>query len=186
MNLIHSCRLQGYNDEHAYGSLFQWGRYSDGHELITYSGPGSGSAVNGSTAVNSTTDTPGHNLFIQESNSPYDWIEPQNDDLWQGESGTNNPCPIGYRLPTQTEWVTFKSSEGISNRIHAANSSLRIPATGYRWITGGFAGLGNSGRQWSSTVNGTQVYTHYFYCCGTGSVNSYRRAAGLAVRCIKD
>ena len=29
-------QLTGHNDHLAYGSLFQWGRYSDGHELITW------------------------------------------------------------------------------------------------------------------------------------------------------
>ncbi len=33
----------------------------------------------------------------------YDWRSPQNDNLWQGVNGINNPCPSGYRLPTEAE-----------------------------------------------------------------------------------
>ena len=41
-------------------------------------------------------------------NSPIDWRTPQNNNLWQGVSGTNNPCPAGFRLPTETELETEK------------------------------------------------------------------------------
>jgi hypothetical protein len=51
-------------DHRAYGSLYQWGRLSDGHELINWSSATAGTPVNGSTGTLSGTDTPGSNLFI--------------------------------------------------------------------------------------------------------------------------
>jgi len=84
----------GSTDGIAYGSLYQWGRLRDGHE----------SRVSGTTTTLSTTDEPGHSNFIISSSTPFDWIDPQNDNLWQSEAGTNNPCPKGFRLPTITEW----------------------------------------------------------------------------------
>ena len=53
-----------YDDHLAYGSLYQWGRFSDGHELITWSGT-SGTPVNGTTSTNA--NVPGHGDFITES-----------------------------------------------------------------------------------------------------------------------
>lgn len=48
-------------------------------------------------------DVVGHGDFILEPNVPYDWRNPKNDNLWHGVSGTNNPCPTGFRLPTERE-----------------------------------------------------------------------------------
>jgi hypothetical protein len=62
-----------YNDSDAYGDLYQWGRLTDGHEKRTSS----------TTAVLSATDVPGHGDFILSPSSPYDWRNPQNDNLWQ-------------------------------------------------------------------------------------------------------
>jgi hypothetical protein len=39
-------------DFRAYGSLFQWGRAADGHQLITWASASAGSAVNGTTSIN--------------------------------------------------------------------------------------------------------------------------------------
>ncbi|MDG1516992.1 MAG: hypothetical protein P8Q42_03105, partial [Flavobacteriales bacterium] len=80
-------------DDKAYGDLYQWGRSADGHQCRTSS----------TTATNASDETPGDALFIYETSSPYDWLTTQNDNLWQGVDGTNNPCPGGYRLPTETE-----------------------------------------------------------------------------------
>ena len=54
-------------DYGAYGSLFQWGRLADGHQLITHTSPTAATAVNGTTAILSTTTTPVNNLFIASS-----------------------------------------------------------------------------------------------------------------------
>jgi hypothetical protein len=79
-------------DASSYGGLYQWGRGTDGHQLR-----------NASILGNiSNTDTPGNNKFIKGA----DWRSPKNDNLWQGITGTNNPCPSGFRLPTKAEWET--------------------------------------------------------------------------------
>ena len=60
-------------DADSYGWLYQWGRGTDGHQIRTSS----------TTATLSSTDDPGHDDFILSPNIPFDWRDPQNDDLWQ-------------------------------------------------------------------------------------------------------
>ncbi len=47
-------------------------------------------------SILSSIDQPVHWNFILPLNSPNDWRSPQNDNLWQGLNGINNPFPIGY------------------------------------------------------------------------------------------
>src|SRR5574344_1989461 len=132
-------------DAAAYGDLYQWGRATDGHE----------SRTSGTTATLATSDTPGHGNFITTGSSPWDWRSPQNDNLWQGVSGTNNPCPSGYRLPTEAEWNAERTSWSSNNAAGAFTSQLKLPVAGNR--NGSFGSLsyvGSSGNYWSGTVDG--------------------------------
>ena len=175
-----------HNDHHAYGSLFQWGRYSDGHELINYTNSTTGTGVNGTTTTNATSDTPGNNLFITEGFSPFDWRVPQNDNLWQGEAGINNPCPQGYRLPTEAEMTALASAEGITNSTTAASSSLAFSASGYRNNSNGTVfSEGSAGYCWTRSVNGTYARYRHFNSSGTNTYSG-DRAFGFGVRCLKD
>ena len=175
-----------FNDHLAYGSLYQWGRLTDGHELITWTGASAGTAVNGTTSTNATTDTPANALFITESGSPYDWRVPQNNNLWQGVSGTNNPCPVGYRLPTEAEQNQLVTDASITNTSNAASSNLAFSAAGYRNnSTGAISTAGSYGDYWSSTVSGTNARTRLFGSSIT-NVSGDLRARGFSVRCIKD
>ena len=54
------------NDYKAYGSLFQWGRKADGHELFDWTGATAGTAKHGDTNV--TNDNPSDSLFIKQRN----------------------------------------------------------------------------------------------------------------------
>jgi len=176
-----------FNDYNAYGSLFQWGRLADGHQSITWTGSGSGTAVHGTTATLSSTDNPGTNLFITISSGPYDWRSPQNDNLWQGVNGTNNPCPIGFRLPTQPEWANLVTAAGITNYTTAYSSSLKLTVAGYRLNTdGSLSDAGGYGGYWSSSVVGTLAYYLFFGSGGVDPAYNYDRGFGFSVRCLKD
>ncbi len=164
------------SDANSYGDLYQWGRLKDGHQCRTSS----------ITATLSSTDVPGNANFITINSGLLDWRNPQNVSLWQGVSGTNNPCPSGYRLPTNTEWS--EERHYAYNALHAFNSIIKLPVTGYRdRVSGTLTNVGNSGQYWSSTVSGTSAVILSF-CpgdCGS-SIGNYDRAQGLAVRCIKN
>jgi uncharacterized protein (TIGR02145 family) len=173
----------------AYGSLFQWGRLADGHEVINWtSSTGSDDAEQSNvTATLSFTDDPGHGDFITTGSIPYDWRSPQNDNLWQGVSGTNNPCPSGYRLPTDAEWEAERTSWGSNDAAGAFASPLKLPVAGYR--SGNYGSLydvGSYGYYWSSTENDYRSRYLSFNSGFALTGNSYSRASGLSVRCIKD
>jgi uncharacterized protein (TIGR02145 family) len=163
-------------DEASYGDLYQWGRAADGHE----------SRTSNTTATLATSDTPGHGDFITASGSPYDWRNPQNTNLWQGVSGTNNPCPSGYRLPTAAEWDAERVSWSTNNAAGAFASPLKLPLAGYRnYSSGSLFAVNGLGYYWSSTVDGTYSRVLGFYSIDA-NVDSNKRAFGFSVRCLKD
>ncbi len=160
-------------DVEAYGDLYQWGRYSDGHEKLDSS----------ETALNdfSPTDDPGHGNFILTNSDPYDWRSPQNDNLWQ-DSGINNPCPAGFRLPTSTEWeaeIDSWPAGGFSN-------PLKLVIAGYRdHSDGSIKASSAQGFYWSSTVDGSNSWGMYWQP-NSGRMGYTSRADGFSVRCLKD
>jgi uncharacterized protein (TIGR02145 family) len=172
----------------AYGALFQWGRGADGHECISWTSAttSDGAEQANETSILSISDTPGHGNFITNGSSPYDWRSTQNDNLWQGVSGTNNPCPSGYRLPTEAEWEAEKGSWSSQNAAGAFASPLKLPVAGYRYYSNGsLYTVGHNGHYWSSTVDGTNSRDLYFIS-SNAVMRSSSRARGSSVRCIKD
>ncbi|MDA3891467.1 MAG: FISUMP domain-containing protein [Salinivirgaceae bacterium] len=187
-NLGASQQATSSTDYNAYGALFQWGRDADGHECINWTSAttSDGAEQSNETSTNSSTDNPGHSDFILEPNSPYDWRSPQNGNLWQGVSGTNNPCPSGYRLPTEAELNAERTSWGSNNSAGAYGSPLKLPVAGFRYFSNGsLYNVGSYGRYWSSTVDGTYSRILYFIS-SNASLGSSNRASGYSVRCLKD
>ena len=163
------------SDESSYGYLYQWGRGTDGHQLRT----------SGTTSTLSSTDVPGHADFIIVSSGLIDWRSPQNTNLWQGVSGVNNPCPSGYRLPTEDEFNTEKATWSSQNAAGAFGSILKLPAAGYRNSSGGIAGVNSDGDYWMSTIGATSSRNILFNSTNI-YVGSDKRAFGFSVRCIKN
>lgn len=165
------------NDTHAFGDLYQWGRLTDGHEKRT----------SGITSTLSSTDNPNHDKFIIAPSSPKDWRSPQNDNLWQGVNGKNNPCPAGFRLPTISEWAAEVEKYGYEyNSLF--NSPLKLPAAGLRGYADGSLYEGFSGYYWSSTIIESGVrYLGFDQDYGTSAEwMTQARSNGFRVRCIKN
>jgi uncharacterized protein (TIGR02145 family) len=164
-------------DPDAYGDLYQWGRGADGHQLR-------GSQT---TTTLSSSDQPGNGYFILEPNSfPFDWRSPQNPNLWQG-NGVNNPCPSGFRLPTEAEWLAESATWNNTFAAGAFASPLKLTMAGYRKYDDGLpTSVGTSGNYWSSTrstFDATRSLSRTFTSTAT-SAPSDRRAEGNSVRCI--
>jgi hypothetical protein len=205
-----------FDDWANYGDLFQWGRRADGHQLITRTNsdvtvdasgfpvspygasvigtpfPWDPNPVNNPGWINS--DIPPHPNFILVStgymeNAPYDWRKPQNDNLWQGVNGINNPCPSGWRIPTRDEFA----AESITDVTDGYNK-LKFTYTHSRTCNSNFI-ASVIGRYWSSTTGDAPALggrQSYFFRIGqhfqTGPFldNGSQRATANAVRCIKD
>jgi hypothetical protein len=176
-NLGASRPATAFNDADSYGDLYQWGRFADGHQC----------RGSDTTSTLSSSTTVGNNLFIVNSSDPYNWLSTPDDNLWQGVSGVNNPCPGGYRIPTAAEWETERGSWGMNNRDGAFASPLRLPVSGYRNpSSGGPFGVGSGGLYWSSSVSNYETRYLYFGSSSDAGLYPDDRASGFAVRCLKD
>lgn len=162
-----------YNDSDAYGDLFQWGRLDDGHQK----------RLSLTISVQSTVANPGHSSFIVGYS---DWISTQNNSLWQGTAGINNPCPTDWRLPTMTEIDNERASWNTQNYLGAFNSTLKLTAPGRRTSNGTVEEEGSYAYYWSSTVSGNSAYNVYFLGSSALIVDWYNRSFGFSVRCLKD
>jgi len=162
-------------DDQAYGDLYQWGRLADGHQLRT----------SGKTITLSTTDVPGHSNFITPVSYPYNWRSEQNNNLWQGISGINNPCPAGYRLPTLAEWDAERTSWTTNDAAGAFGSPLKLPLAGRRGDQSNFLNVGDDGYYWSSTAVYAQP-NNLFFNGDNAYMSGHYQANGYCVRCIMD
>lgn len=171
-NLGASQVATAYNDSAAYGDLFQWGRLDDGHQTRT----------SRTTTTPSSSDNPGHSNFIY---GMYDWRSPQNDNLWQGVSGINNPCPRGWRIPTSAEWDAEWASWSSQDYNGAYVSPLKLTAAGGRRCSNAaLDSVGILGNYWSST-GGTFASVLSFFSSGANMTITFR-AFGFSVRCLKE
>ncbi len=165
-------------DVASYGDLYQWGRAAEGHQLRT-------SAVSTQQAT----------TFIAESGSwtgmyilVFQWLSTAETHMWSGTEAENNPCPSGFRIPTNAEWAQERATWSSNDAAGAFASPLKLSKGGFR---GGefasFLGVGTSGYYWSSTAN-TDLFTsrHLFFSDSTAEMDNEIRGFGLCVRCIKD
>ncbi|MDP5002241.1 MAG: hypothetical protein NWQ15_10115 [Flavobacterium sp.] len=163
-------------DAAAYGDLYQWGRRADGHQCRN----------SGTTSTLSSSDQPSHGNFILGSTSG-NWQTTPNLNLWQGLNGSNNPCPIGYRVPTLYELQAESATWSVQNIEGAYSSLLKMSRGGNRNNSGNFNEEGLIGNYWSNTItilsSGAEglSLTNNFVAQLSGP-----KAMGLSVRCIKN
>ena len=120
-----------------------------------------------------------------------------------------NPCPAGWRLPTQKEFEALHKAgttwaeantrgNAVAGRFYGASHATAslpdsmencvfLPAVGYRYGSdGALFRQGNSGDYWSATeLNSILGYSLYFYSRSSGPGNYLDKATGYSVRCVK-
>ena len=166
-------------DNAAFGGHYQWGRPRDGHQNL----------YSATIPVLSLNDVPGHGGFITNNSlSLHDWRNPQNNNLWQGLGGVNNPCAQGFRVPTKTEFEAEIAFWGVNGRASDAfESPLRLVVAGSRlYYNGDYSNVNVKGGYWSSTVDGSGESYYLLFGPVNAAIGSSFRADGKSVRCIKD
>ena len=121
------------DDVFARGSQFQWGRESDGHEIVVTHGDDPLRRTFLNPYVTTQADDPNHsNVIINETETNLsfpnkDWRVNPDEDLWRGTNAPNNPCPAGFRVPTVREIQTFiRSVTGLTEGYQSASNSPTI------------------------------------------------------------
>jgi uncharacterized protein (TIGR02145 family) len=178
-------------DNLSYGDLYQWGRAADGHQVI---GRASGTVTSENYGTQAATT-----WIADEGTNDWDakfiiitaasWLEPDatNDNLWTGTAAENNPCPSGFRVPTNAELVQERLSWGTDKAAGAFNSPLKLPLAGYRNKDDDeLVDVGSWGYYWSSTPYLSDRSRAMAF--ETNASRNFVRfdALGFSVRCIKD
>ncbi len=162
-----------FDDVNAYGDLYQWGRNTDGHQIRTSS----------TTSILSTTNSPNHSDFILANS---DWLTVSDDNLWQGVNGINNPCPLGFRLPTEAELEAERLSWTSNDAAGAFESPLKLTIGGARSrMSGAIGNVGTFVGYRTSDLNGLQSRM-LGISLTTSLMGDRDRADGNCVRCIQD
>ena len=133
--------------------------------------------------------------------------------LWNVNEGKDNsdvvkntatdPCPKGWRVPTQAEWIAIGAGlepaqsgttwDATNLRLTVpgkeSGKNLLLPAAGSRSSsTGGSSGQGSSGYYWSSSAPAVSVSASSVYFGSAGKLNTSAssRASGFSVRCVQE
>jgi uncharacterized protein (TIGR02145 family) len=139
-------------------------------------------------------------LFYQwnkdESGWEADW-NGNNATTWQSE---NDPCPAGWRMPTEEELISLRTSgstwsanwesTGINGRVFGnADNPIFLPAAGFlNFNNGAVSNVGTQGYYWSATTNPVgNVRPTFFNITGsTADIGSSYRANGFSIRCVAE
>ncbi|MGR3317639.1 MAG: FISUMP domain-containing protein [Candidatus Anammoxibacter sp.] len=118
--------------------------------------------------------------------------------------GSQGVCPIGWHLPTDSEWKTLEMNLGMTQaeadtdfawRGTDQGTQLKVGGTsgfqallaGFRVTDGSFSNRGTGAIFWSSTESGSGAWYRKLVSSEARVVRiAVSKALGLSVRCVKD
>ena len=131
-----------HGDYNAFGSLFQWGRPADGHELVTYTSGTNYNFKYPATNTLATTYPPGHsnritppissvtatNITINTSYAVSSAVLPPNN--WGSLDNDNSACPPGFKVASASESIAiisrYKATDNMKDLYVRLPSSIAV------------------------------------------------------------
>ena len=173
-------------DTQAYGDYYQWGRPADGHQTKYLTNNNS----TGFTNTRSATAVPSTDLWIAPIDGSNDWLSTPDNTLWTGANPATNPCPAGFRIPTDSEWEAERIKWSTNNAAGAFASPLKLTRPGM------LTGFGSGGATYTAKDNFGQYLTQTAYTNGGARYfgieqnnawfdSNYYKSHGMSVRCIQ-
>lgn len=169
----------------------------NGLRLVNIETPG---VLNGTNTLMYSIKNPMAYIYNADmANNIYDWYTNvniyQDDKLWIDEQFSKNlydPCPKGWRIPTNDTWIDLSHSIPIGSGINVSNGRLYnevtwFPTCGFRHcVSGALCQVGLYASYWSPDASAEKALRLLFCDTGLylGSVDY--RASGFSVRCIQE
>ena len=174
-------------DTQAYGDYYQWGRPADGHQTKYLTNNNS----SGFTNTRSATAVPATDLWIEPTDGSNDWLSTPDNTLWTGANPATNPCPAGFRIPTELEWSAERATWSSTNAAGGFASPLKLTRPGM------LTSFGSSGAYFTAKDNFGQYLTQTAYTNGGARYfgiegsnawfdQNYYKSHGMSVRCIQN
>jgi uncharacterized protein (TIGR02145 family) len=174
-------------DTQAYGDYYQWGRPADGHQTKYLTNNNS----SGFTNTRSATAVPATDLWIEPTDGSNDWLSTPDNTLWTGANPATNPCPAGFRIPTESEWSAERATWSSTNAAGGFASPLKLTRPGM------LTSFSSSGAYFTAKDNFGQYLTQTAYTNGGARYfgiegsnawfdQNYYKSHGMSVRCIQN
>jgi uncharacterized protein (TIGR02145 family) len=135
--------------------------------------------------------------------SPTAWAYLPFDNSNNNWLSANNPCPPGWRVPTEEEWgavinssynptitkvgTDWTNSAGNYTTGMKVGDALFLPAAGLRdYNNGSLVNHGGYGYYWSSTANDSYYGRNLFFSSSSQIISNYSLSSGFSVRCVEE